>query len=103
MISLEYLRQFRFSGYAIFDLVVSFLGIYLLSPILSKIFLKFNLEIPRTSWLFFTLPLGLLIHLLTGNLTLMTQNFMNPHGHYILKIVILIFLILGLKGIKIIR
>lgn len=50
MILIEFLRQFRFGGYAIFDFVIAFLGIYLLSPLLSKIFLKFRIDIPKQNW-----------------------------------------------------
>ncbi len=101
MIALEYLRQFRIGGYAFFDLAVSFVGIYLLSPLLSKLFLKLRIEIPKRNWLFLTLPIGIIIHLLTGNMTLMTKDLMDLRSHYILKILILGLLILGIKGIKI--
>ena len=33
---IEFFRQFRFSGYAIFDFVVSFLGIYFFISIIIK-------------------------------------------------------------------
>src|SRR3990172_7181831 len=97
MISIEYVRQFRIGEYAAFDLVVAFLGIYLLSPLLSKIFLKFRIEIPKRNWLFLTLPIGIIIHLLSGTMTLMTKDFMDIHSHYVLKILILGLLILGIK------
>lgn len=100
---IEFLRQFRFSGYAIFDLVVAFLGIYLLSPLLSKIFLKIRIDIPKKNWLFLTLPISILTHLLIGKITPMTRDFMDIQSHYILKILILSLLILGLKDIKIIK
>jgi len=103
MNAIEFLRQFRIGGYAIFDFAVAFLGIYLLSPLLSKIFLKFSIDIPKQNWLFLTLPIGILVHLLIGNMTPMTKALIDIHGHYVLKIVILILLILGLKGIKIIK
>jgi hypothetical protein len=99
----EFLRQFRIGGYAIFDFAVAFLGIYLFSPLLSKIFLKFSINVPKQNWLFLTLPIGILVHLLVGNMTPMTKALIDIHGHYILKIVILILLVLGLKGIKIIK
>jgi len=99
----EFLRQFRIGGYAIFDFAVAFLGIYLLSPLLSKIFLKFSIDVPKQNWLFLTLPIGILVHLLIGNMTPMTKALMDIHGHYILKIVMLILLVLGIKGIKIIK
>jgi hypothetical protein len=100
MITLEYLRSFRFAGYALFDLSISFLGIYLLSPLLSKLFLKIGFKISRKSWLFLTLPLGIIAHLLAGSKTQMTKDFLDMHGHYILKITIVILAILGMKDIK---
>jgi len=101
MTTIEFLRQFRLGGYAIFDFAVSFLGIYLLSPLLSKIFLKFRVKIPKINWLFLTLPIAILAHLLIGKITPLTENFTDIHGHYILKIIVLGLLILGIKGIKI--
>lgn len=101
MITIEFLRHFHFFGYAIFDLAVAFLGIYLLSPLLSKIFRKLRIDIPKRNWLFLTLPIGILVHLLVGKMTPMAKNFLDIHGHYILKILILSLLIIGIKGINI--
>ena len=101
--TLEYLRSFRIFEYAIFDLAVSFLGILLLSPLLTKLFLKININIPTSSWLYLTLPLSILIHMLVGNYTKMTQNFLDPSGHYYIKIVIIGLLVLGIRGIKFIK
>lgn len=101
--TIEYLRSFRITNYAIFDLAVSFLGIYLLSPLLTKIFLKLNINTSTLSWLLLTLPLSILIHILVGNYTKMTQDFLDPSGHYYIKIFILTLLILGLKSVKLIK
>jgi len=103
MATLEFVRQFRFGAYAIFDLSIAFLGVCLLSPLLSKLFLKIGLYIPRHNWLFLTLPIGILVHLLMGLMTPMTENFFSWPGELWLKIVILILLFFGLKGIKIIK
>ena len=103
MNTIEFLRQFRVLDYAVFDFAVSFLGIYLLAPWLSKIFLKIRLDIPRKSWLFLTLPIGILTHLMVFSITPMTRDFFDINDHYILKIVILILLFFGIKGIKIIK
>lgn len=103
MVPIEYLRQFRFSGYAIFDFVAVFIAIYFLSPLLSKLFRKLRLNIPKQNWLFLALPIGISTHLLIGNITPMTRDFMDIHSHYILKILIIGLLIFGLKGIKIIK
>ena len=103
MIPIEFLRQFRIGEYAIFDFAIAFLGIYLLSPILSKIFLKFRINIPKKNWLFLTLPIGIITHLLFGKMTPLTRNFMDIHNHYILKIIILGLLFFGLRNIIIIK
>jgi hypothetical protein len=103
MIPIEFLRQFRLGEYAIFDFAIAFLGIYLLSPILSKIFLKFHIDIPKKSWLYLTLPIGIITHLLFGKMTPLTRNFLDIHDHYVLKIIIIGLLFLGLGGIKTIK
>jgi len=100
---IEFLRQFRLGGYAIFDFTVSFLGIYLLAPLLSKLFLQIKLDIPKQNWLFLALPISIVVHLLFQKMTPMTTGFLDLHGHYLLKIVILALLILGIRGIKIIK
>ncbi|OGH93830.1 MAG: hypothetical protein A2538_03060 [Candidatus Magasanikbacteria bacterium RIFOXYD2_FULL_41_14] len=76
---------------------------YLLSPLLTKLFLKINIKIPKLNWIFLTLPIGILVHLLVGKITPMTTNFLNTNSHYFLKIVVLMSLALGLRGIKIIK
>jgi len=76
---------------------------YLLSPLLSKAFLKIKIDIPKHNWLFLALPIGILAHLLVGKITPMTRDFINLHGHYILKILFFYLLVVGLKGIKIIK
>lgn len=103
MISLEFLRQFHVSEYAIFDLTVAFLGIFLLSPLLSKMFLKIGVYIPKINWLFLTLPIGILVHASIGQMTPMTKQFFSWPGNFWLKVSILALLILGLRGIKIMK
>lgn len=103
MIPIEALRQYRISGFAVFDFVAAFLGIYLLSFLLIRIFRKVNIDIPTRSWLLLTLPISILAHLAVGKMTPMTKDFIDTHGHYIIKLVIIGLLVLGVKGIKIIR
>ena len=98
--TIEFLRQFKIGEYAIFDLSISFLGIYLISPLLSKIFLKIGLKIPKYNWLYLTLPFSILIHLLFGRITPMTKYFIDFHGHYLLKLLIISPVFLGLRGIS---
>ncbi|MFC1711351.1 hypothetical protein ACFLZ1_02065 [Patescibacteria group bacterium] len=103
MITIKLLRQFRFNGYAIFDFVAAFLGMYLLSPLLSKIFLKIRIVIPKQNWLFLALPIGILTHLLVGKITPMTRDFIDIYDNYFLKIIILSLLFFGIKGVKIVK
>ncbi len=100
MTTLEFLRSFHFFGYAIFDLSLSFIGVYLLSGSLSKLFLKINIEIPKMNWVYLTLPIGILVHVLVGTYTPMVKDFLDMNSHYILKIIIIGFLILGIRGIR---
>lgn len=101
MDTIIFLRQFRVDEYALFDIAVSFLGIYLIAPLLSKIFLRIGLKVPKISWLLLTLPLGIAVHLLVGTLTPMTSNFIDPQAHYILKVLILGLLFFGIKQISV--
>lgn len=103
MVTIEFLRSFKIGEYAIFDLATSFLGVFILSPLLTRLFRLIHLEIPLSSWMLFTLPLGLLTHLLIGKMTPMTKYFLDPSGHYLLKVFIVIIFILGVAGIKIIK
>jgi hypothetical protein len=101
--TIEMLREYKVFGYAVFDLVISLLGIYLLAPLLSKFFLMFRIEIPRRNWLYLTLPLSILIHMAVGNFTPMTKNFLDLQGNYVLKIIVIGLLTLGLRGIKVLK
>lgn len=103
MLSIEFLRQFRFFGYAIFDLVASFLGMGLLAPLLSRLFRKLNVRIPKMSWIYWTLPIGVITHILVGKFTPMTKNFLDLNSNYILKIIIIGSLVLGFKGVKMLK
>ncbi len=103
MITIEFLRHYRVFGYAIFDLSVSFLGMGMLSPLLSWLFHLIKVEIPKRNWLLLTLPLGILVHLLVGTVTPMTKNFLDLNSNYILKILIVGLFILGMRGIKMIK
>lgn len=97
---LAFIRQFRIGGFTIFDTAASFLAVYFLAPLLSRLFRSIGLDIPRKSWLYLVLPIGILAHYLSGNKTPMTKEFFDPKGYYFLKAVILILLVFGLRGVK---
>lgn len=100
MNTMDFLRQFRIEGFAIFDLTVAFAGVFLAAPLLSKLFRKMGLEVPKSSWLLWTLPIGIAVHLLFGKMTPFTKDFLDLHGHYISKIAIIGLFVLGLTGVK---
>jgi len=100
MDTLEYLREFKIFGYAIFDLVISFWWIYLISERLSKLFLKIRIDIPKRNWLFLTLPIWILFHLIFWNITPMTRDLFDLNWFYLIKVLMIILLIFWLKGIK---
>ena len=102
MFIIDYLRQFKIAGFAVFDFTLAFVGMYFLAPLLTKLFRKIRLDISRKCWLFLTLPISIAVHLIVGNITPMTAGFFDIHSNYILKIIILCLLILGIKDIKII-
>ncbi|PIS09217.1 hypothetical protein COT75_02685 [Candidatus Beckwithbacteria bacterium CG10_big_fil_rev_8_21_14_0_10_34_10] len=76
---------------------------YLLSPLLSKIFLKVRIKISKKNWLLLTLPISIFSHLFIGQITPMTRDFIDIHSHYILKVLILSLFIFGVKDIKIVK
>jgi hypothetical protein len=98
--SIAFLRQFKISGYAVFDFAASFIGIFLLSPLLSGLARRAGWHVPRMNWVYMTLPIGLAAHIASGNITPMTEDFMDPRGHYLVKAAIIGFLILSLRNIK---
>jgi len=101
--TIEFLRQFRIAGYAVFDFAAAFLGMFLLSPLLSKMFLRLRLDIPKKNWIFLAVPIGIAVHLLVGTITPLTRNFLDIRGHYILKLIVLALCFFGFKGIKMVK
>jgi len=96
---ISYLRQFRIGGLAIFDLAISYIGIYFLAPFLSKIFKKLGLLISLKEWLWLTLPIGVIVHLLFKQKTALNDMLLND-GNYLVKITLMLMLYMGLKGIR---
>jgi hypothetical protein len=97
---IETLRQFKILNYAVFDFAVSFIFIYFIAPTLTKIFRYIKLEVPLKSWLLLTIPLSILTHVLVGNITPMTKDFLNLNNSYLLKIVIILMIVFGVLPIK---
>lgn len=78
MISLEYLRQFRIGPFTIFDTVIAYVGILILSPILNWLMSRLRLKIPIISWFWFTLPLSVIFHIIFHQSTPLTKILIDP-------------------------
>lgn len=100
MNQIDYLRQFRVGNFAVFDFVASFLGMLVLSPLLSHLCKRVGVHVPKRNWVILTLPIGVLAHILVGNITPLTKDFLDLHGHYAAKIVIVACVIFGVAGIR---
>jgi len=96
---LEYVRQARLAGYAVFDLILAYGGMYMASPALSKMTAKVGILVPRRAWLWLTLPISIVAHVLVGNITPMTQQFFDLSGYAMLKLVVLVSLFMGLAAV----
>ncbi|MBU1045455.1 MAG: hypothetical protein KJ915_13800 [Candidatus Omnitrophica bacterium] len=66
-------------------------------------FLKIRVSIPKWNWLYLVLPIGILTHFIFGQMTLMTRQFFDLSGYWVLKVLILVLLVLGLRGVRIVE
>jgi hypothetical protein len=101
MISIEYLRQFRIGPFTIFDTGAAYLGVLILSPILSWLMSKLHLKVPIISWLWFTLPLSVISHILLHQKTPLMKILANPgqFQFYIVMFILLAMVYLGFRKI----
>jgi len=97
---IEYLRQFRIGGFAVFDLTVAFLGMLALSPLLSGLCKRLGIHVPKRNWVILTLPISVLVHVLVGSMTPLTKDVLDPSGHYMAKSIIVVCIFFGVTGIR---
>jgi hypothetical protein len=102
MITLEYLRNFRIGPFTLFDTTFAYLGVLILSPILTRLALKISLKIPTASWLWFTLPLSVFFHILFGQKTPLVKILSDPESFqfYIALFVLLAMSYFGISKVK---
>ena len=101
MTSIEFLRQYKIGPFAIFDTAGSYLLVLILSPFLSKLFAKFGLNIPVSSWLWLTLPISVIFHIVFHQSTSLMKILTNPKqiDFYIAFAILLFMAYMGLKNI----
>lgn len=91
---ITFLRSFRVGPFAIFDFAISYLIVYLLAPFLHKRGLKLS----RAQLLWLTLPFSVLVHVLFGKMTPLTEMFLDLHGGYWVKILIVFMIFMAIRG-----
>lgn len=99
---IEELRSYKVGPFAIFDTAISYLGILIVSPLLTKILLKFGLKISVSSWLWLTIPISIIFHLLFSQQTPLIKILNNPRqlDFYVAITILLFMTYMGLKNIN---
>ncbi len=97
---IDSLRVYRVGQFAIFDFTAAFVGMALLAPLLSWLCKKVGIVVPWRSWIIWTLPLAMIAHLLTGTMTPLTKQLVDPHGYLFLKLLMVLLVVLGCCGIR---
>lgn len=96
---IETLRQFRVGPFTVFDFVTAYLGVFLIALLIYKFFPIINSYIPISSWIWLTLPIGVVVHLALQINSPLVKMILDPNGSYITKIVLLFMLFMGIRGI----
>jgi len=99
MITVEFLRHYRIGGFAIFDFVVAYGGLLLLSPLITRLLGKINVHMTWVNIMWLVLPLSIVVHVLIGKHTPLTKMFLNPSDYYFLKVLIVFMVYMGLRKI----
>ena len=97
---LQLLREkYRLGPFSVPDTLGSLLIVFLIAPLLSALVRKIGFEVPRSSWLWLTVPVAELTHAFFRPDTALYKMLIDPHGGYFAKIVLLAMIILGIRGI----
>lgn len=91
---ITFLRSFRVGPFAIFDFAILYLIVYLLAPYLYRMGLKLS----RAQLLWLTLPFSILVHILFGKMTPLTKMFLDPHGSYWVKILVVFLIFMAIRS-----
>lgn len=97
---IETLRQFRIGSFTVFDTATAYFGIFLIAPVLSRLFSKLNIYIPKSSWLWLTLPISVTFHLFLHIDTPFMQMFLAQNDFYIAKAMIILMIFMGVRRIR---
>lgn len=98
------LRQYRIGPFTIFDTVTAYLGVLILSPLLTWLFSKIHIHISVVSWLWLTIPISIIFHLAFHQNTPLMKILSDPSQYqFYLVVVVLVFMtFMGFKDIRVI-
>ena len=93
MITLEYLRDFKVGPFTMFDTTLAFVGVLIVSPILTWLVAKLNYKVPLVSWLWFTVPVSIIFHAIFQQDTPLIKILTDPHTlAFYVAIIVLVFM-----------
>lgn len=98
---ITYLRSFKVGPFAIFDITISYVGIYLFAPLLSWIVGLVGLRVDRVAWLWLTLPLAILFHLVFNQNTPLSKMVLSTDSGWVAKVVLIAMLGVGISRIRV--
>ena len=84
--------RYRIGPFPIIDTLGSLVIVYLIAPWLSLLAHKLGFEVPRLSWVWLTVPIALLTHIIFRVNTPLTKMILDPAGGYWAKIAIIIII-----------
>lgn len=97
---LEVIRaKYRIGPFAVFDTLGSLIIAAIVAPLLSWLALKAGFRVPYFNWLWFTVPLAELVHILVGQETPLSKMLLNPSGDWIAKLVFIFMIFMSFRGI----
>ncbi len=92
--------DYRIGPFSVVDTVGALLIVYLIAPFLSAVVRRLGFEVPRSSWLWLTIPVALVAHLMFRPDTALTTMIVDPNGSYLAKAVLLVMIFMAFRGMK---
>lgn len=94
------LRQYRIGPFPIFDTALAYVGILIISPLLTWLFSKIHVRIPWYSWLWFTVPLSVVFHILFHVNSPLMKMLFDLKTAIPVVIVLIVMMFMGGRSIK---
>lgn len=92
--------EYRIGPFSAVDTLGALFIAYLIAPLLSAAVRRLGFEVPRSSWLWLTVPVAVVVHLFTRPDTALTKMILDPSGNYLAKGVLLLMILTGFRGMK---